>query len=212
MILKHGSERAIQDVRRDAWRIQQWKEFRYMEEGKDVGSGIRSKSSAILEMLADEELLTEEKEKAEKLKQKMTSAGVGGGSEPISKEGGGSAFKSPFDRDRRRFRRKKQPEESPQSSPASPGGADGDTSQMISQFMSVTNASRIVAKESLERHNWDLHNAVMQYLASETSPGPPSLSRPNEKPGWTERKSRVDQVVSITKVRSTVIGTVDGRR
>ena len=30
----------------------------------------------------------EEKEKAEKLKQKMTSAGVGGGSEPISKEPG----------------------------------------------------------------------------------------------------------------------------
>lgn len=211
MILKHGSERAIQDIRRDAWRIQQWKEFRYMEEGKDVGSGIRSKASSIIEMVTDEELLTEEKEKAENLKKKMSVSGVGGSAANVApaEPGGSSAFKSPFDRDRRSWRRKKQPEESPQSSPASPGfGAagrslhpDGDTSQMVSQFMSVTNASRLVAKEHLERHNWDLHNAVMQYLASESSNQLPPSSA---KPGWTERKSRVDSIVSIAKVSERV--------
>eukprot|EP00435_Cladocopium_sp_Y103_P008435 s1164_g2.t1 len=87
----------------------QWKEFRYMEEGKDseprrwedVGSGIRSKASSILEMLSDEELLNEEKEKAENLKKKMSVAGVGGSAGNVALESGGSgsAFKSPFDRD-----------------------------------------------------------------------------------------------------------------
>ncbi|CAE7677741.1 unnamed protein product [Symbiodinium sp. CCMP2592] len=67
VILERGSERAIQDIRRDQWRIQQWKDFRFMEEAKDVGADIRSKAAAMLETLTDEEYQQKEKENAQKL-------------------------------------------------------------------------------------------------------------------------------------------------
>ncbi|CAE7524947.1 Epn3, partial [Symbiodinium sp. CCMP2456] len=56
VILTCGSENAFQEIRRDQWRIQQWEDFRFLEEGTDVGAGIRSKASEVLQMLADEEV------------------------------------------------------------------------------------------------------------------------------------------------------------
>eukprot|EP00931_Biecheleriopsis_adriatica_P102392 TRINITY_DN77368_c0_g1_i1.p1 TRINITY_DN77368_c0_g1~~TRINITY_DN77368_c0_g1_i1.p1 ORF type:complete len:674 (-),score=155.62 TRINITY_DN77368_c0_g1_i1:97-2079(-) len=214
VILKHGSERAIQDVRREQWRIQQWKEFRHMEDGKDVGSAIRFKVSTILEMLSDEELLQEEKDKAAKISQKMTSMGAPGAEAAGKASLGPSAFKSPFDKARRKKWRRGQAEESPQSSPSgfSPGGgrppaSEAEANAMVQQFISVTNASRLSAKECLERNQWDMHRAVMQYLGGQAG-GRDSFggfgSSFGEKPGWTERKTRADQVVKITQVTEQV--------
>lgn len=198
VILKHGSERAIQDIRRDQWRIQQWKEFRFMEEGKDVGAGIRSKAAAILEMLTDEEYLQEEKEKAQKLSQKMTSVGAPG-SIDNKQAGGSSAFKSPFDRARRPWRRK-QPEESPHSSPSSPVAgrlpqSEADVAAMVQLFMNMTNESRLTAQDWLERHSWNVEEAVFKYMNQRGGPRPG-----DDRPGMMERKSRAEQFMTIAKV------------
>jgi epsin len=66
-LLKHGSERCIEDIRTDLWKIQQWKEYRFMEQGKDVAGGIREKATNIEQFCNDKSFLQKERDKAHAL-------------------------------------------------------------------------------------------------------------------------------------------------
>ncbi|CAE8623351.1 unnamed protein product, partial [Polarella glacialis] len=176
----------------------------------DVGSGIRFKAAAILEMCADQELLMEERQKAQKLTEKLGLQGVVGAEMPVTKErsGGTSAFKSPFGGRQKDWKGRKkagkEDESSPSSSPPgySPGGrppsSEMEANTLIQQFISVTNASRLSAKDSLERHDWDVQAAVAQYLHENRGEG--FGNSRSDKPGWTEQKTRADQLIQIAKV------------
>merc|ERR1719215_2505436 len=73
MILKHGSDQIIDLIRRDLWRVQQWREYRVMEGQKEVGGGIRHKAAGIADLIADSQQLEVERQKAWQLSERMTS-------------------------------------------------------------------------------------------------------------------------------------------
>ena len=62
--LKYGSERVCNEARSDSFRIRPLQDFKFMEEGRDKGSGIREKAKLISDLLADAELLKTERAKA----------------------------------------------------------------------------------------------------------------------------------------------------
>eukprot|EP00928_Gymnodinium_smaydae_P060305 TRINITY_DN4390_c6_g1_i2.p1 TRINITY_DN4390_c6_g1~~TRINITY_DN4390_c6_g1_i2.p1 ORF type:complete len:198 (-),score=26.44 TRINITY_DN4390_c6_g1_i2:59-571(-) len=75
-LILHGSDMIIEDIRRELWRIHNWKMHRVMEAGKEVGGGIRGKATTIVDLLGDSELLQQERSKAMALSAKMTSMGT----------------------------------------------------------------------------------------------------------------------------------------
>jgi epsin len=193
VLLKHGSDMIIQEIRRDLWRIQHWKEHRVSEGGKEVGGGIRAKAELIVALCSDEDTLRQEREKAMALSAKMTGMGTnttqqGGRDQPSG------VFKSPFEKSSAKKKgqtgKMGSPDGSPNStgsSPPAPWGAGGggfdsgysggyggtrnrrepsdhEKSQMVTTFMGITGAPRQVAQQALERADFDLQSACNRYM------------------------------------------------
>merc|ERR1719247_355016 len=197
-LLKHGSERCIEDIRGDIWRIQQWKEYRFMEKGKDLAGGIREKAAVIAELVNDARELQREREKAHALSQKMTGMGTtvstrkNRGNDTVGPSP--SAFHSPFEKEKRNKRRT---DDGGFSSSRAAQPTEGEKNQMIEKFCMVTSASRMAAREYLERSHYDVHQAINMYLGESTGEG--SQGR-GKQPGWFESKKRIESVMNVTKV------------
>lgn len=93
-ILRHGSERAIDEARDRLFTLRALQDFRFMEEERDRGSGIREKSKELVELLSDESKLRAVRQEASKNKGKyvgVSNAGSsrGFGSDSYSSGGGG---------------------------------------------------------------------------------------------------------------------------
>jgi len=93
-ILRHGSERVIEDAKDHLREIKKLQKFEYVDpDGKDQGVNVREKARQLVEMLTSEEALNAERDKARATRNKyggvsaaeMSGGGGGGGG------GGGDA-------------------------------------------------------------------------------------------------------------------------
>ena len=93
-LIKHGTERVVDDSRDHIHQIRTLNDFSHFVEGVDKGSGVREKSKQLVEMLNDNSLIREERQKARNLREKMggsrsSNSSSGGG---YSGGGGGSSY------------------------------------------------------------------------------------------------------------------------
>lgn len=70
-LIKNGSERCVDDARSHGNSLRALQQFNYYEGTIDRGQGVREKSKQIMEMLADDERVREERMKARKLREKF---------------------------------------------------------------------------------------------------------------------------------------------
>ena len=69
-MIRNGSDRVIEDARDHLREIKGLQKFEYIDpEGKDSGVNVREKAKQIVELLGNEELLNEQREKARRLKE-----------------------------------------------------------------------------------------------------------------------------------------------
>lgn len=62
--VKYGPERCVEDARDGVHRLRQLQDFKFMEEGRDKGAGIREKSRYLIQMLGSNESIKQERDKA----------------------------------------------------------------------------------------------------------------------------------------------------
>ena len=72
--VKHGAERCADEAKGESYRLRPLHDFKFMEEGRDKGAGIREKSKQLTDLLGDPEALRAERNKAREGKEKY--AGV----------------------------------------------------------------------------------------------------------------------------------------
>ncbi|SMQ44966.1 unnamed protein product [Zymoseptoria tritici ST99CH_3D1] len=88
-LIKHGSERVIDDARSHLSLLKMLKQFHYIDQnGKDQGINVRNRSKELTELLGDVERIRTERKKARATKSKYT--GVEGGA-GFSSSGGSSS-------------------------------------------------------------------------------------------------------------------------
>ncbi|KAG5642411.1 hypothetical protein DXG03_002813 [Asterophora parasitica] len=87
-LIKHGSERVVDDARSHVSTIKMLRNFHYIDDkGKDEGINVRNRSREIVELLSDVEKIRGERRKAKANKHKYTGTGNDG-------FGGGGSFSS----------------------------------------------------------------------------------------------------------------------
>ena len=87
-LLRHGSERVIEDARDHMRDLKRLQKFEYVDpEGKDCGINVREKARIIVELLNSNEQLTAERDKARANKNKYS--GTSSESQGFSGGGGG---------------------------------------------------------------------------------------------------------------------------
>jgi epsin len=97
-LIKNGSERCVDDARNHSHTLRTLQQFNYYEGTIDRGLGVREKSKQLVELLADDERVREERQKARKLREKFggissTASGGGGGYGGYGNEAGWSGSK-----------------------------------------------------------------------------------------------------------------------
>jgi hypothetical protein len=72
-LLRNGSERVIEDARDHLRELKALQKFEFVDaEGKDTGVNVREKAKNIIDLLSNEELLTEQREKAKAARSRYT--------------------------------------------------------------------------------------------------------------------------------------------
>ncbi|KIM29942.1 hypothetical protein M408DRAFT_328395 [Serendipita vermifera MAFF 305830] len=90
-IIKHGSERVVDDARSHLSTLKMLKNFHYIDEkGKDQGINVRNRAKEIAEMLSDLDRVRQERRKAKMNKNKYT--GVGNDGLSFGSGSGGSRY------------------------------------------------------------------------------------------------------------------------
>ncbi|KAF9003454.1 ENTH-domain-containing protein [Hymenopellis radicata] len=97
-LIKHGSERVVDDARAHVSTIKMLRNFHYIDDkGKDEGINVRNRSKEIVELLADVEKIRTERRKAKANKHKYT--GTGNDTLSFSSGSGGSGRYGGFGND-----------------------------------------------------------------------------------------------------------------
>ena len=88
-LIKHGSERVIDDARSHITLLKMLRQFHYIDQnGKDQGVNVRHRAKELAELLGDVERIRSERKKARTNKGKFTSMQSGGGLGSSSRYGG----------------------------------------------------------------------------------------------------------------------------
>ncbi|KAL4080776.1 hypothetical protein J3A83DRAFT_65434 [Scleroderma citrinum] len=88
-LVKHGSERVVDDARSHLSTIKMLRNFHYIDEkGKDEGLNVRNRARELVELLSDVEAIRVERRKAKTNRHKYT----GTGNDPMSFTSGGSRY------------------------------------------------------------------------------------------------------------------------
>mmetsp|Transcript_25068 Transcript_25068/g.62879 ORF Transcript_25068/g.62879 Transcript_25068/m.62879 type:complete len:233 (-) Transcript_25068:413-1111(-) len=102
-LVKNGSERIIDEIRRDQYKVRPLMDFSFSEDGKDKGAAVREKAKAIVELVSDMEMLRSERDKARQHRDKfigmssMDSSGDRYGGYGGGGGGGGGLFTLPLE-------------------------------------------------------------------------------------------------------------------
>ncbi|KAF8073556.1 hypothetical protein FPV67DRAFT_1666329 [Lyophyllum atratum] len=92
-LIKHGSERVVDDARSHVSTIKMLRNFHYIDDkGKDEGINVRNRSREIVELLSDVEKIRSERRKAKANKHKYTGTGNDGFGGGMSFSTGGSRY------------------------------------------------------------------------------------------------------------------------
>eukprot|EP00639_Heterosigma_akashiwo_P013657 CAMPEP_0206368936 /NCGR_PEP_ID=MMETSP0294-20121207/4985_1 /ASSEMBLY_ACC=CAM_ASM_000327 /TAXON_ID=39354 /ORGANISM="Heterosigma akashiwo, Strain CCMP2393" /LENGTH=211 /DNA_ID=CAMNT_0053815569 /DNA_START=77 /DNA_END=709 /DNA_ORIENTATION=- len=94
-LVKHGSERVIEDARDHTHRLRLLLNFSYSDGGVDRGQGVRDKARQLVELLSSNETIREERQKAQALRNKFS--GISNDSYSYGGGGGGSYGGSRYD-------------------------------------------------------------------------------------------------------------------
>lgn len=86
-LIKNGSEKCVDDGRNHSHLLRGLFNFNYYEGTVDRGMGVREKAKQVVELVADDERIREERTKAKQLREKFGGGGIGGSS---NGGGGGS--------------------------------------------------------------------------------------------------------------------------
>ncbi|KAJ7505844.1 hypothetical protein B0H11DRAFT_2170047 [Mycena galericulata] len=87
-LIKHGSERVVDDARSHVSTIKMLRNFHYIDDkGKDEGLNVRNRSRELVELLSDVEKIRSERRKAKANKHKYTGTGNDGGMSFASESG-----------------------------------------------------------------------------------------------------------------------------
>lgn len=93
-LIKHGSERCVDDARYHSHQLRSLQKFNYYEGTVDRGIGVREKAKQVVELLGDDERIREERNKAKALRDKFGGtgdmSGIGSGGGGSSGGGGGT--------------------------------------------------------------------------------------------------------------------------
>ncbi|KAG2131770.1 hypothetical protein DEU56DRAFT_813207 [Suillus clintonianus] len=88
-LIKHGSERVVDDSRSHISTLKMLRNFHYIDDkGKDEGQNVRNRARELVELLSDVENIRTERRKAKNNRHKYT----GTGNDPMSFSSGGSRF------------------------------------------------------------------------------------------------------------------------
>lgn len=88
-LVKHGSERVVDDARSHISTLKMLRNFHYIDEkGKDQGLNVRNRARELVELLSDVETIRTERRKAKTNRHKYT----GTGNDPMSFASGGSRY------------------------------------------------------------------------------------------------------------------------
>ncbi|KAL2154635.1 hypothetical protein VTH82DRAFT_3311 [Thermothelomyces myriococcoides] len=88
-LIKHGSERVVDDARSHISLIKMLRQFHYIDQnGKDQGVNIRHRANELAKLLSDVDLIRAERKKARANKSKFTSMQGGGGFGSTNRYGG----------------------------------------------------------------------------------------------------------------------------
>lgn len=77
-LLKYGTDRMAEDARQRLPRIRSLMDFRFNEDGKERGSGVREKSALVMNMLNDQAFLAGERKKAKEGKDRFVGVASSG--------------------------------------------------------------------------------------------------------------------------------------
>lgn len=92
-LVKHGSERVVDDARSHLSMIKMLRNFHYVDEkGKDQGINVRNRSKELADLLSDLDRVRQERKKAKTNKNKY--GGVGNDGMAFGGGGGGMSFNS----------------------------------------------------------------------------------------------------------------------
>lgn len=70
-LIMHGSARCLDEAKGALGHLETLRTYRKVEGGRDVGEGVRHRAERIVEMLRDENILQQERERSEELRRKM---------------------------------------------------------------------------------------------------------------------------------------------
>lgn len=92
-LIKHGSERVVDDARSHISTLKMLRSFHYIDEkGKDEGINVRNRAKELVELLSDVEKIRIERRKAKANRNKYTGVGNDGGYGGMSFSTGGSRY------------------------------------------------------------------------------------------------------------------------
>lgn len=87
-LVKHGSERVVDDARSHLSMIKMLRNFHYIDEqGKDQGINVRNRSKELAELLSDLDRVRQERKRAKANRNKYTGVGNDGGPSFVSSTG-----------------------------------------------------------------------------------------------------------------------------
>merc|ERR1719310_671180 len=198
-LLRHGSERVIEDARDHMRDLKRLQKFEYVDpEGKDCGINVREKARIIVELLNSNEQLTAERDKARANKNKYSgtssesqgfSGGGGGPREPEARKGfSDDDFKFSAERGR-----------------AAQGS--GLTSMLSSMYSTATEYAAAANKQLASMQTLFPSNELDRKLSEATSnePGNPSQSLLVELGRATHRDD--DYRIILSAIWQTVLRT-----
>lgn len=96
-IIKTGSEKVAQQCKQNIFAIQTLKDFQYIEDNKDHGMNVREKAKYLVSLIADEERLKTEREKALNAKKRLaeTPSGISSNNRTVTFGRGAGMSSSP---------------------------------------------------------------------------------------------------------------------
>jgi len=171
-LLRHGSERVIEDARDHVRDIKKMHKFEYTDaDGKDCGLNVREKARQLVEILGNEEQLSAERDKARANKNKFTGTSaddLGFGNTPQQNEGKSNPSRKGFSDDDFKF--------SAERGRASSGSGAGLTTMLGSMYSTATEYAAAANKQLASMQTLFPSNELDRKLGEATSnePGMPS--------------------------------------
>jgi len=198
VILKRGSVRAVEDMKRDMHRVQRWQNHHQMEDGRDIAGGIREKANNIVQLLGNPRQLNQERQKNYELYAKFQGVGI----EVKEKE-------STVDKAMASAKKIKDAatgnNEAAVEREAARHQKEVQVFLAVQEFVNKTGAPDHVARHFLRRHRGNMQNAMAEFAAQNggagaggaTPTGGAAAQQKPQRPSFSQAREMCEQVKMI---------------